>query len=180
LPAFSESLSIRGERIEQAGIEQQQLSASRPIVREQASSPALDSLAASYTPQDEVGRQANENIARLEMKVGRPITGRGREILFAALIENPQGVLACWKQRAEHGDNPIGLLLHLLELGEHRTRVLAQTYPRCLHCGHESSDVHDVAPDLRARGTYPEGEYPMCDSCAEHFPNLKDPILGRV
>jgi hypothetical protein len=52
----------------------------------------------------------------------------------------------------------------MLEAGEHRTRVLIQTHPRCNFCGEASADVHDRRAE-KGLGHVPT-EVLACDRCA--------------
>jgi hypothetical protein len=105
--------------------------------------------------------QDRDLVQVLEQQLGQ-ISPTGHRVIREALSENEPGVLRC-VEKAKSGMSPAGLLVKMLRDGEHRLSA-------CPCCGNPKPDVRDIAPDLRARGDGPAGEFRACGDCARmHF-----------
>jgi hypothetical protein len=91
--------------------------------------------------------------------------GKHRELAFAALRENDDGVRACYEEACKRGTNPLGLFLRMIEDGEHRVRV-SSAHPRCTRCEKRKTDAHDRADEIARAGYGHPGTYLVCDACA--------------
>ena len=94
--------------------------------------------------QEQAGR-AEGRVVWLEQELGEPITGSARSALLAALAENEDGVVACYREAKARGTNPLRLFLHLIKAGDWRTKQPAR---RCRDCGEPGMDgqPHICAP----------------------------------
>ena len=166
--------SERSKRMREVSLSKPSAHGTAHDARACASSAAHDVLAVASSSLHEGKSSSSRAVARADQSIealserlgGTPITGRGRQILHAALIENDAGVHRVWDTKAMHGKNPIGLLVHLLESGEHRATEPAI----CTACYRRDPTVRDYAPDLRAVGVnIGDAEIPRCESCAKSF-----------
>jgi hypothetical protein len=112
---------------------------------------------------EEVGLSLEKVIQLLEERHDTSISGPGRQLLLASLIEDQAGVRACYEDAKARGDDPIALLLTMLRAGEHRGRVYAPTCSRCL----------EAKSDVRDRGLGPAVPA-LCDFCAALYHDLKE------
>jgi hypothetical protein len=76
--------------------------------------------------------EVNNLIGNLELQVGS-ITGRGRELLFTALLENREGVFACCREAKKRGHKPLALLIRMLADGDHRAYTPEPEPEACYH-----------------------------------------------
>jgi len=68
---------------------------------------------------DPAHERAMAHIAGLERKYGPIRRGRGRQLLIASIRDHHDAVGRCWNEVARHGENPIGLLIRMLQDGDH-------------------------------------------------------------
>jgi hypothetical protein len=111
--------------------------------------------------------RADKAITFLEGRHGKILK---RDILRVALLENEDGVRACYQDAKERSqsDSPIGLLITMVEAGEHRNREYTPRAATCSRCGQQSAEVRDRRDDIRVSGFGdPQGEVLACEACAK-------------
>jgi hypothetical protein len=104
----------------------------------------LPAQSAAPTETSDIGgsveaQKAPERLALLERHFGESITGQSRQSLFAALVESPQGVLACAKDADRRGKSPLKLFLRMVNDGDFRTKTAPAM--ACRYCGTPDKDL---------------------------------------
>jgi hypothetical protein len=131
-----------------------------PPAEASSASPELASL-----PESADEQKAAKIIATLEKTCGEAITGRSRDALYAALVENEPGVRECWKDAKARGNSPLRLFLRMVNDGDFRTK----TGPKCGMCGQPHPTVQDrywfFASCGSVAGDGGKVETLRCDAC---------------
>jgi hypothetical protein len=113
-------------------------------------------VATTSQPSQEQIEKADAVVAALVRRHGKI---HKSDLLRESLLEDKLGVRACYEHALERSrePSPVGLLMRMLENGEHRNRDYTPQSTTCVACGQSKPDV--VA---RQNGQL------RCDSCAEN------------
>lgn len=70
-------------------------------------------------------------MAPLERRSGQALVGQGRSDCIRAFEENPEGFRSCAARALRKGKSPLGLLVKMVQQGQHRIPAAATVCPSC-------------------------------------------------